>query len=143
MIVEPSCRVAQDLIFSEIAKDQLGQRRRVGGRERSSFLNVLALDVKYLYSNSPGGRTLDELLTEAQGLGIWRFKQVLKKLKPDDERGRSLKLVSARPKPFTCPVSHAWLSLLSRRKTRSEISSQYDGGPSKTLGCGSAGCWGR
>jgi hypothetical protein len=97
MIVEPSCRVARDFIFSEIAKDQPGQRRRVGGREQSSFLNVLALDVKYLYSNTPGGRTLDEL-------GIWRFKQVLKKLKPDDERGRSLKLVSARPKPFTCPV---------------------------------------
>jgi hypothetical protein len=55
MIVEPSCRVARDLIFSEIAKDQRGQRRRVGGRERNSFLNVLALDVKYLYSNSPGG----------------------------------------------------------------------------------------
>jgi hypothetical protein len=47
---------------------------------------------------------LDELLTEAQGLGIWRFKQVLKALKPDTKRGRSLKLVSARPKPLICPV---------------------------------------
>jgi hypothetical protein len=47
---------------------------------------------------------LDELLTEAQALGIWRFKQVLKALKPDAERGRSLKLVSAWLKPLTCPV---------------------------------------
>jgi hypothetical protein len=63
MIVEPSCKVARDLIFSEIAKDLPGQCRRVRGRERSSFLNNLALDVKYLYSNTPGGQTLDELLT--------------------------------------------------------------------------------
>jgi hypothetical protein len=104
MIVEPSCKVARDLIFAEIAKDQLGQPLSVGGRERSSFLNILALDVKYLYSDTTGGRTLDELLTEAQGLGICRFKQVLKALKPNAERGRSLKLVSAWPKPLTCPV---------------------------------------
>jgi hypothetical protein len=100
MIVELLCITAHSLLFAEIAKDQPGQRQRVGGRERSSFLNVLALDVKYLYSNTPGGRTLDDLLAEAQGLGLWRFKQVLKALKPDPERGRSLKLVSAWPKPI-------------------------------------------
>jgi hypothetical protein len=55
MIVEPSCIIARDLLFAEIAKDHQGQPQRVGGREWSSFLNVLALDVKYLYSNTPGG----------------------------------------------------------------------------------------
>jgi hypothetical protein len=55
IIVEPSCIIARDLLFAEIAKDHQGQPQRVGGREWSSFLNVLALDVKYLYSNTPGG----------------------------------------------------------------------------------------
>jgi hypothetical protein len=131
MIVEPSCKVARDLIFSEIAKDQPGQRRRVGGRERSSFLNVLALDVKYLYSNSPGGQTLDELLTEAQWLGIWRFKQVLKKLKPDDKRGRSLKLVSAWPKPFTCPVESYMAKFAEQKEVNRHVRKSH---PNTTAG---------
>jgi hypothetical protein len=65
MIVEPSCKTAHSLPFAEIAKDQQGQRWKVRGRERSSFLNVLALVVKYLYSNTPGGQTLDDLHAEA------------------------------------------------------------------------------
>jgi hypothetical protein len=121
MIVELACKVARALIFAEIAKDQPGQRRRVGGRVRSSFLNVLALDVKYLYSDTPGGQTLDELLTEAQGLGIWRFKQVLKALKPDAERGCSLKLVSAWPKQLTCPVESCVAKFAEQKEVNRHI----------------------
>jgi hypothetical protein len=125
MIVEPSCKVARDLIFAEIAKDQRGQRRRVGGREQSSFLNILAIDVKYLYSNTPGGRTLDELLTVAQGLGILKFKQVLKALKLDTERGRSLKLVSTRPKPLTCPVESCVAKFAEQKEVNSHVQKSH------------------
>jgi hypothetical protein len=47
----------------------------------------------------------DDLLTEAQGLGLWRYKQVQRVLKPDPGRGRSLNLMSEWLKPFTCPVA--------------------------------------
>jgi uncharacterized C2H2 Zn-finger protein len=145
MIVEPSCKVACDLIFAEIAIDQPGQRRRVGKRERSSFLNVLALDVKYLYSDTPGGQTLDELLTEAQELGIWRFNQVLKALKLDAERGRSLKLVSARSKPLTCPVESCLAKFAEQKEVNRHVRKSHPnifGKPSSTPCCGPAGCWG-
>jgi hypothetical protein len=92
------------MLFAEIDNQQVVRRRRVGGREQSSFLNVLALDVKYLYSGTLAGRSLDDLTNDARCLGLWRFNRVLMALKPDTTRGLSLKLVSAREKPITCPV---------------------------------------
>jgi hypothetical protein len=58
------------MLFTEIDNQQGVGRGGVGGRERSSFLNVQALDVKYLYSGTPAGRSLDDLINDAQGLGL-------------------------------------------------------------------------
>jgi hypothetical protein len=77
LIVQPTCMMARCMLFTEIDNQQGVGRRRVGGRERSSFLNVLALDVKYLYSGTPAVRSLDDLINDAQGLGLWRFNRVL------------------------------------------------------------------
>jgi hypothetical protein len=96
--------MARRMLFAEIDNQQGVGRRRVGGRERSSFLNVLALDVKYLYSGTPAGRSLDDLVNDAHCLGLWRFNRVIMALKLNTTRGRSLKLVSAWEKPITCPV---------------------------------------
>jgi hypothetical protein len=104
LIVQPTCMTARRMLFAEIDNQQGVGRRRVGGRERSSFLNVLALDVKYLYSGTPAGKSLDDLIVDAHCLGLWRHNRVLMALKPDTTRGRSLKLVSAREKHITCPV---------------------------------------
>jgi uncharacterized C2H2 Zn-finger protein len=104
LIVQPTCMTARRMLFAEINNQQGVGRWRVGGREQSSFLNILALNVKYLYSGTPAGRSLDDLVNDAQGLGLWRFNRVLMALKPDTTRGRSLKLVSALEKPIMCPV---------------------------------------
>jgi uncharacterized C2H2 Zn-finger protein len=68
---------------------------------------------------------LDQLLTEAQGLGIWTFKQVLKALKPDDERGRSLKLVSARPKLFTCPFESCMAMFAEQKEVNRHVQKSH------------------
>jgi hypothetical protein len=106
MIVELLCLTAHSLLFAEIPKDQPGQHQKVSGMELNSFLNVLALDVKYLYSNTPGRQTLDDLLAEAQGLGLWRFKQVLKVLKPDHARGCSCSICIAKTANMPCCCMH-------------------------------------
>jgi Zinc finger, C2H2 type len=74
---------------------------------------------------------LDELLTEAQRLGIWRFKQVLKALKPDAERGRSLKLVSTRPKPLTCPVESCVAKFAEQKEVNRHVRKSH---PNTTAG---------
>jgi hypothetical protein len=102
LIVQP-CMTARRMLFAEI-NNQQGGHRRVGWREQSSFLNMLALDVYYLHSGTPAGRSLDDLINDVHCLGLWIFNRVLMALKPETTRGRSLKLVSAWEKPITCPV---------------------------------------
>jgi hypothetical protein len=60
MIVKP-CITARHMLFEEIARDQPGKHWKATGLERSSFLTVLPLDAKYLYPNTPGGRSLEDL----------------------------------------------------------------------------------
>jgi hypothetical protein len=137
MIVEQLCITAHSLLFKEIAKNKSGQCRRVIGKEQSSFLNFLALDVKYLYSNTPGGQMLDNLLSEGQGLGLWRFKQVLKVLKPDAKKGHSLKLVTAQPEPLTCPVAACLAKFAEQKGVKTNIWKSHP----NTTANGSASCW--
>jgi hypothetical protein len=109
------------MLFAEIDNQQGVGLRRVGRSERSSFLNVLALDVKYLYSGTPAGRSLDDLIIDAHCLGLWRFNQVLMALKPDTMRGRSLKLLSVQEKPITCPVVGSVAKFAEQKECRRKL----------------------
>ena len=105
IVARPSCEMARRLLFAKVAPPLAGaQPKIVSGRQRSSFLNVLDLDVKYLYCGEPVSRSLESLLDLAWRRGPPFVKQMLKALKPDLSRGASLKLVSARTRELLCPA---------------------------------------
>ena len=52
----------------------------------------------------------------AQYIGLEQVQKVLKALKPDELRGSNLKLVSARPKLFFCPVDSCNARIAKRMK---------------------------
>jgi hypothetical protein len=56
---------------------------------------------------------------------------VLKALKPDAERGRSLKLVSARPKSLTCPVESCVAKFAEQKEVNRHLRKSH---PNTTAG---------
>ena len=102
VVTRPACHVARNMLYAEVDKESVA--RRVGGRDQSSYLNTIALDLRYLYSGAPAERSLDDFLSMAFREGPKHAKKVLMALKPDIARGSSLKLVTARPRPHTCHV---------------------------------------
>ena len=100
----PSCEMARLMLYAEVAPQDGVTIRKVSGRERSSFLACLDLDLRYLYSGEAAGKSLSKILDCAYQMGPPHVKKLLKALKPDILRGGSLKLVSARKRDLKCPV---------------------------------------
>jgi uncharacterized C2H2 Zn-finger protein len=100
----PSCEMARQVFFAEITHRLGRPPKRVSGRERSSYLAVLDLDLRYLYSGALMGQSLSKILALGWSEGPPFVKKMLKALKPDRLRGGSLKLVSARERNLRCPV---------------------------------------
>ena len=96
VVTRPACHVARNMLYAEVDKESVA--RRVGGRDQSSYLNTIALDLRYLYSGAPAERSLDDFLSMAFREGPKHAKKVLMALKPDIARGSSLKLVTVRPR---------------------------------------------
>lgn len=98
--------MARKMLYAEVSNQNGVKPKKVSGRERSSYLAVLDLDLRYLYSgkSSVQDKSLNKLLAMAWSEGPVKAKQVLKALKPDFSRGGSLKLVTARTRDLICPV---------------------------------------
>ena len=105
LVTRPSCEMARRLVFAEVAPQQgVEPPKKVSGRVRSSYLNVLDLDVRYLYSGETCGKSLGSILALAFERGPPFAKQMLRALKPDKTRGASLKLITARARDLVCPA---------------------------------------
>jgi len=52
LVTRPSCEMARRLVFAEVGREGV-MPKKVSGRLRSSYLNVLDLDVRYLYLGGP------------------------------------------------------------------------------------------
>ena len=136
----PSSTVARQLLYAELATTRTQKVRKVGGRERSSYLNVLALDLKYLTSGDQplprGVESLDRLFELSFQMGPPHAKKVLKELKPNTALGSSLRLVNERPKPFTCPHVECSAKFAERKEVNRHIKRAHSG---PDLGHGNAG----
>ena len=102
MITRPPSTTARQILFGEISQEQT--IRKVGGRERSSYLNVLTADLKYLNSGTTKVGDLNKFFELAFSMGPPHAKKVLKELKPDSARGSTVNLVNEREKIHSCPV---------------------------------------
>lgn len=123
VVSRPSSQVARNMLFAEVKQEVVV--RRVSGRERSSYLNILALDLRYLYSGETSGRSLDDLLALAYRMGPAHAKKVLMALKPDVARGGSLRLVTSLPKPFACHVIGCNAAFAERKGVYRHIRSSH------------------
>ena len=102
VVERPSCQLARQSLWMEVAPSD--RVRRVSGRERSSYLNAIDLDMRYLHSGSTARKSLDGLLAMARRQGLSEVGKYLKTLKPDTMRiGCQLRLVSARQRDIPCP----------------------------------------
>jgi hypothetical protein len=78
--------------------------KKASGRERSSSLACLSMDLRYLYSGEARSQSLSQVIAMAYENGPPFAKMALKALKPEITRGDSFKLVSARMQDLICPV---------------------------------------
>ncbi len=74
------------------------------GRERSTFLACLDMDLRYFYSGEARSQSLSQVIAMAYENGPPFAKMKLKALKQDITRGYSYKLVSGRTRDLICPV---------------------------------------
>ena len=74
----------------------------MGGRECSSYLNILTADLKYLNSGPAKVGDLNKFLELAFSMGPPHAKKVLKELKPDSARGSTVSLVNQCEKTQSC-----------------------------------------
>jgi hypothetical protein len=148
IITKPGCETARRMLFAEIA--QRG-RRKVGGRERSSYLNVINLDLKYLNSGSTSVGSLENLVSLARTSNPPKLKRVLNGLKPDLAKGSKLKLVNERPKPFECEISGCRAKFAERKEVNRHMKRSHlnavsgsvplaAGTQTKTHACPMEGC---
>ena len=89
LVTQPSCEMACRLLFVEIVTQQGAVPKKVLGWQWSSYLNVLDLNVRYLYSGEPYGKSLSSILAIAFEKALPFTKHMLKALKPDRMRGAS------------------------------------------------------
>ena len=82
------------MLFGEISQEHV--QRRVGGRTRSSYLNVLRADLNYLNSGTTSLGDLNKFMGLAFSMGPPHAKHELLKLKPDSTKGSTVKLVNER-----------------------------------------------
>jgi hypothetical protein len=104
VIARPSCEMARRMCFAEVVQPKGVKLKKVSGRERSSFLACLDMDLRYLYSGEARSQSLSQVIAMAYENGPPFAKMALKALKPDISRGDSFKLVSARTRDLICPV---------------------------------------
>jgi hypothetical protein len=104
VIARPSCKMAKRMCFAEVAQPRGVKLKKVSGRERSSFLACLDMDLRYLYSGEARSQSLSQVIAMAYENGPPFAKMKLKALKPDITRGDSFKLVTARTRDVICPV---------------------------------------
>jgi hypothetical protein len=95
------------MYFAEVAQPRgviPVKLKKVSGRERSSFLAYLDMDLRYLYSGEARSQSLSQVIAMAHENGPPFAKMKLKALKPDIMRADSFKLVTARTWDLICPV---------------------------------------
>jgi hypothetical protein len=113
------------MFFTEITTNQQRVRWKVNRREQSSFLEVLALDVTYLYPSTPADRSLFDLIDDAHCKGLQRFNQVLLTFKADTTRGCSLKLVTVRHMPFKCPLIGCMAKFAEQKEVNKHVQKSH------------------
>ncbi len=104
VIARPSCEMARRMCFAEVVQLRGVKLKKVLGRERSSFLVCLDMDLRYLYSGEAPSQSLSQVIARAYENGPPFAKMALKALKTDKTRGDSFKLMSARMRDLICPV---------------------------------------
>jgi hypothetical protein len=123
LVTRASCETARRVLFAEVAP-QAGVRR-ISGRERSSYLNVLALDLRYLYSGGTARKSLEGLIALARERGAPEAKRTLKALKPDTARGGSLKLVAARERNLICHVNGCRANFAEQKEVNRHVRNSH------------------
>lgn len=121
-ITRPSSSMARQMFFAEIA----GQRRKIGGRARSSYLNVLKTDLQYLNTGAGGFGSLDSLLTFVHSAGPPRARKALNAIKPDTTKGGSIRLVKARPKEHTCSKEGCRAQFAEKKELNRHIRTKHE-----------------
>ena len=139
--------VAKQMIWANVS---MTGTRRVGGRERSSYLNVLVQDLKYLYSGElPQVPSLAEYCHLMQAVGPLHIQRVLKELKPNTARGSSLRLVNERPKTHPCTHTGCIAKFAEQKEVNRHIRRVHagqgradarGGDPDKPFACLEPGC---
>jgi hypothetical protein len=125
LVHRPSCEMARKILFAEVATQCGVVPKKVSGRQRSSFQNVLDLDLRYLYSGAPVVKSLDDILTVASCKGMPYVKHMLKALKPDFSRGASLNLVAARVRDLVCPAMGCQARFAERKEVNRHVRNNH------------------
>lgn len=87
LFARPTCMVARRMLFAIIYTQPGENSRIVSGREHSSYLKVLASELKYMYSPLLVGRSLNDFLTESWRNDLAKTKALLMAPNPDTPRG--------------------------------------------------------
>jgi len=125
VVVQPHCMVARQMLYARMEVQPGDGTRNVSGRDRSSYVNVLTHDLGYLYSGQSAKQSFDGLMGLAHRMGLEHTQKILKALKPDEKRGGNLKLVSARPKLFFCPMGGCTAGFAEQKEVNMHVKKSH------------------
>ena len=125
VVVKPECMVARQMLYARMEVQPGDGTRNVSGRDRSSYVNVLTHDLGYLYSGQSAKQSFDGLMGLAHRMGLEHTQKILKALKPDEKRGGNLKLVSARPKLFFCPMGGCTAGFAEQKEVNRHVKKSH------------------
>lgn len=137
-ITKPSSITARRMFFAEVYQPGT---KKVGGRARSSYLNVLSQDLKYLNSGDSESpfKDLSHLMAKMSDIGPPGITKALKAMKPDVTRGSSVRLVNQRLKTVSCNVAGCQAAFAEKKELNRHIRrchSNEDKGGSAPVGVG-------
>jgi hypothetical protein len=123
-IMKPSSITARRMFWAEVDLSKTSGKK-VGGRARSSYLNVIAQDFKYLTSGnseSPSGHPRDlDCLMALMSDSPTAVAKALKAMHPDTTKGSSIRLVNSRPKIHACEVASCHASFAERKELNRHV----------------------
>ena len=119
VLTRPPSTTARMMLFGEISQEHV--QRRVGGRTRSSYLNVLRADLNYLNSGTTALGDLNKFMDLAFRMGPLYAKHELLKLKPDSTKGSTVKLVNEREKLHSCTQQGCTAMFAERKEVNRHI----------------------